>query len=483
MAASSSPDPDGSTTLACPVESGDSLAIYTSSNNFTSNLVLSQSGKEQLQAEIESSWAWPEEVSMVRSVSTNQSPVPITPNPFLGSPKPASASLNHDLTAFPTISGTATQGAPIVSLEAESSSNPATNDTSVFESLSPASSSGSDRSGKPPFSYVAMIAMAILQSPEKRLTLRGIYDYIAQQFPYFGLAKNKTKWQNSIRHNLSLNDCFFQDSVSDPKQRFWMVDPSCEQMFENGNFKRRKRMKRVKQTIDRSLYCAKTCSQSSAPLQLQGLVSDTSQSESHSLTSAIVASCQQAAISSTRVRSLAAPLATNQPSMGRSHLSTPPNNSYMAPSFRSTTPGVFVPKRQGPFPYTNPTNHLAEPSATRASLGGGFNILLSQQHSSLPVSAGASSWAETNTLHPYTGPLYSLSSSSSGSPDARPKSRDPQYTTAMPDMTFCHGLPSSIATGAAIPGPTSMASSQSREGALRSDSLAGWDSNFPILPE
>eukprot|EP00117_Sycon_ciliatum_P038411 scpid29274/ scgid28548/ Forkhead box protein I2 len=115
---------------------------------------------------------------------------------------------------------------------------------------------GQPKDAKPPFSYVAMIAMAILQSPQKRLSLKEIYAYVGERFPYYGQAKNKGKWQNSIRHNLSLNNCFFQDSVSDPRQRYWMVDPSCEKMFENGNFKRRKRMKRVKQTVDRSRYVA-----------------------------------------------------------------------------------------------------------------------------------------------------------------------------------------------------------------------------------
>jgi hypothetical protein len=55
-------------------------------------------------------------------------------------------------------------------------------------------------------SYKNLIVSAIMSSPDKRMKLTEIYEWILARYPVF--LSNKTGFQNSIRHNLSLNKIF-----------------------------------------------------------------------------------------------------------------------------------------------------------------------------------------------------------------------------------------------------------------------------------
>ena len=75
-----------------------------------------------------------------------------------------------------------------------------------------------------PFSYIEMIAYAILSSPQKRATLSGIYSFIQNNYPSF--TEHRECWKNTVRHNLSIQECFQRGGIAvDRASCYWLINP------------------------------------------------------------------------------------------------------------------------------------------------------------------------------------------------------------------------------------------------------------------
>lgn len=89
-----------------------------------------------------------------------------------------------------------------------------------------------DDGSKPPHSYAQLIGMSILRAPARRLTLAQIYKWISDTYSFY--SPSDAGWQNSIRHNLSLNKAFIKQErpKDDPgKGNYWAIQPGSEHQF------------------------------------------------------------------------------------------------------------------------------------------------------------------------------------------------------------------------------------------------------------
>ena len=105
---------------------------------------------------------------------------------------------------------------------------------------------------KPAHSYIGLIGMAILQAKDMKLVLSDIYQHILDNYAYF--RSRGPGWRNSIRHNLSLNDCFIKSGRSaNGKGHYWAVHPANVEDFKKGDFRRRKAQRKVRRHMGLSV--------------------------------------------------------------------------------------------------------------------------------------------------------------------------------------------------------------------------------------
>ena len=104
-------------------------------------------------------------------------------------------------------------------------------------------------------SYIALIARAILSSPSLRCCLKDIYSFIEEKCPHLP-ERSPNSWRNSVRHNLSLNDCFVKAiRCENGKGNYWTIHPANLADFLRGDFRRRKAKARIRVSTAANQQC------------------------------------------------------------------------------------------------------------------------------------------------------------------------------------------------------------------------------------
>ncbi|XP_041771761.1 forkhead box protein K2-like [Anopheles merus] len=129
-------------------------------------------------------------------------------------------------------------GSPIISEEHQLEALPEASENESSASYVPTESI---ETAKPPYSYAQLIIQAITASPQQQCTLPEIYAYLRANYPFFR-QRRQDGWQNSIRHNLSLNRYFIKvPRMTDvaAKGCYWRIDPTCYASLKKKRFQKR----------------------------------------------------------------------------------------------------------------------------------------------------------------------------------------------------------------------------------------------------
>ncbi|KAK6195575.1 hypothetical protein SNE40_000977 [Patella caerulea] len=108
---------------------------------------------------------------------------------------------------------------------------------------------GNVNAKKPSVSYIGLISMAIQSSSQRKMLLSDIYQWIVNNFPYYKMEDRS--WRNSVRHNLSLNECFIKCGRSENgKSHYWTIHPANMHCFSAGDYRRRHARQLVRKCDD-----------------------------------------------------------------------------------------------------------------------------------------------------------------------------------------------------------------------------------------
>lgn len=234
-----------------------------------------------------------------------------------------------------------------------------------------------------------------MANPGRKAQLCTICDWIVKNYPYF--SKSDHRWQNSIRHNLSLQKCFVKlphksiatalsnnsinnettppSTVTHQKSCYWTIPDEYIEGFINGDFFRHRHRgfgKNQKKTKSKGTNPTSTSTSSPPPPPSSVSSSSTSISSSqtttttstpiltpksrnnsndtphhHSRHHSTVATTDNKITTDYKLRSLSSTTSSPPPSLSSTNTTTPSNNNEESnPSFHNKYQVSFNKKRQ-----------------------------------------------------------------------------------------------------------------------------------------